>query len=193
MLIHAQCMKPDDHLPLKVALGVFSPIPRLVAVLLVYLVGVPDPLDQPAYARYAVSQQSQYLRPRLVRGLLDAEPGRHGIPRVPMHEYGDDSKLPMGLAFLDLLGYHQRRHWFYAIDVANNFYIDGGIRGSSTEVSYVSALLIVKLILIKYCSLRGTILFETQYGIRLDFGVLSAWIAISLALDRNIWGMQTTP
>ncbi|KAJ5984925.1 hypothetical protein N7522_012121 [Penicillium canescens] len=47
MPIHAQCMKLDDHPPLKVALGVFSPVSRLtpVAVLLVYLVGVPDTLS----------------------------------------------------------------------------------------------------------------------------------------------------
>jgi hypothetical protein len=63
-------------------------------------------------------------------------------------------------------------------------FIDVGIRGSCAEVSYIAAVLIVKPILIKYCSRPGIayILFVTHYRIRLDFGVFFAWIAVSLAL-----------
>jgi len=63
-------------------------------------------------------------------------------------------------------------------------FIDGGMRGSCTEASYISALLIVKPILTKYSSRQGSAYnsFEIHDRIGLYLGVLFAWITVSLAL-----------
>lgn len=76
------------------------------------------------------------------------------MAQIPMQEHGDNPEFPWSSPFLEFLGIIKVATWLYAIYVPDHF-IGGDMRGSCTEVIYISSLLIVKRILTKYSTRQG--------------------------------------